>query len=320
MQVPSGSRGAESYSTLDLDSDILVAEILNGSVNSTLPDRDLDFFITFGGFNLKDSIRQGTNTPLQFAYLPADCRIFYTARTVYNYQNLWNYVIDALYRNPSLCVPGSTTYKPADQILDSTGPSADQKKAWATIQPNTIAASVLGWGDLINKKLNSKLSDDSTPFSKRAVLGLSPHPDLPSVIHDVTYNPAICSTCSRLQTCATIPICSVSGGPFSTKQSCKPKCQSVPGSGGCPSGTICFSGYCDTPSSVTQTKKCNALPKTNQKQLETHPPSGLNVPRLPYGRASFGSSQSYRQYAPKAIVRGKVRRGSRRKGTGGDIN
>ncbi|KAL8905274.1 MAG: hypothetical protein Q9207_002745 [Kuettlingeria erythrocarpa] len=45
----------------------------------------------------------------EFQDLPADCRIFYTVATVYNFENLWNYVIDAMWRNPSLCMAGSAT-------------------------------------------------------------------------------------------------------------------------------------------------------------------------------------------------------------------
>ncbi|KAL8771483.1 MAG: hypothetical protein Q9209_003153 [Squamulea sp. 1 TL-2023] len=47
-------------------------------------------------FLKRDSVRKNDPTPLQFQDLPADCRIYYTVSTVYNLDNLWNYVIDAI--------------------------------------------------------------------------------------------------------------------------------------------------------------------------------------------------------------------------------
>ena len=109
MQAVGGTRGAQLYSSFDLDTDISIAKDFNSSLTNVPQNRDnLDILLTFAGFNFKDSIRKGDDTPLQFKYLAADCRIYYTTWTIYNYINLWNYVIDALYRNPSLCVAGST--------------------------------------------------------------------------------------------------------------------------------------------------------------------------------------------------------------------
>lgn len=112
MQTVGGNKGAESYTAYDLDLDSAIAFNLdnsNQSFTSGLPfyQDPVDFILPYAGFNLKDALRKGSNVPLQFTYDPADCRIFYTTWTFYNYINLWNYVIDALYRNPSLCIATS---------------------------------------------------------------------------------------------------------------------------------------------------------------------------------------------------------------------
>ncbi|MCJ1306602.1 hypothetical protein MMC25_000245, partial [Agyrium rufum] len=52
----------------------------------------------------------GSDVPVQFVYEAADCRIFFTPQTIYNYTNLWSYAADATWQNPALCVSGSTGY------------------------------------------------------------------------------------------------------------------------------------------------------------------------------------------------------------------
>lgn len=159
MQVPAGTRGAESYSSFDLDADIDFTISVNESTNASLPNRDVDFYITYAGFNIKDAVRPQSEIPLQFAYEPADCRIFYTVNTVYNQENLWNYVIDAIWRNPSLCIAGSTNYVPPNPTMDTTGPSDEQKQQWKTVQPDSVGSLVLsGYGHV--KRDESAISSE----------------------------------------------------------------------------------------------------------------------------------------------------------------
>ncbi|KAL8948752.1 MAG: hypothetical protein Q9222_005091 [Ikaeria aurantiellina] len=130
MQTPSGSRGAEPYSSAALDTDIAFAESVNATSALYLPqNRDIDFHITYASFNLRDAVRQDdpTTTPLQFMNEPADCRIFYTPRTIYNFENLWNYVIDAMWRNPSLCIAGSASPFAPSHASNPSYSSASQK-------------------------------------------------------------------------------------------------------------------------------------------------------------------------------------------------
>ncbi|KAI1359747.1 hypothetical protein F5Y08DRAFT_349398 [Xylaria arbuscula] len=124
MQAPSGSRGASVYGLDVLDSNIEFAQRLLQwieSPNATfLPNRTLanDVFVLDATVNLRDQVRRDQSTPLQFAYLPADCRIYFTPQTVYNNTGLWQYAADAIWSNSSLCLPGSTGH--TDSI--SAGP------------------------------------------------------------------------------------------------------------------------------------------------------------------------------------------------------
>jgi len=116
MQAPSGSRGARLYTTDVLDANIEFTQLLLQDKGSPevnfLPNRTLalDVFVTFASINLRDQVRKGETIPLQFAYEAADCRIFYTPQTIYNYTALWQYAADAIWSKPSLCVKGSTGF------------------------------------------------------------------------------------------------------------------------------------------------------------------------------------------------------------------
>lgn len=123
MQSPSGSRGAAYYTSDRLDANINYAAQINSTASGFLPSRQEDVFITRLGINLLDQIRKGENIPLQFVYEAADCRIFYTPETIYNYTNLWNYAADAIWSKPSLCVEGSTGYATTNKgATDIKGP------------------------------------------------------------------------------------------------------------------------------------------------------------------------------------------------------
>lgn len=114
MQACSGTRGARAYDIETLDENIAFTDQLLEADNSPLAgfmgDRSSanDIQITSSGFNLRDQVRGEDQIPLQFAYMPADCRIYYTPQTVYNYTNLWKYAADAMWNNATLCVAGST--------------------------------------------------------------------------------------------------------------------------------------------------------------------------------------------------------------------
>ena len=107
MQAIGGVRGAQEYGVFDLGADIARAVAGAPQMASLLPSNKTYLNVTGGSFNLRDQIRQNESFPLQFAYEPADCRIFFTPDTFNNYTNLWLYAANVMWGNGS-CVQGST--------------------------------------------------------------------------------------------------------------------------------------------------------------------------------------------------------------------
>jgi hypothetical protein len=123
MQAASGSRGATSYSAYEIDNDIeritqpstdpdaVDPTLYNETARAQLPNRtDSGVWVKYASINLRNEVREGDATPLQFRYLAADCRIYYTVKNVYNMTQLWHDAVTATWSNPSLCVEDSTGY------------------------------------------------------------------------------------------------------------------------------------------------------------------------------------------------------------------
>ncbi|KAF2231418.1 hypothetical protein EV356DRAFT_518580 [Viridothelium virens] len=108
MQAAGGTRGAELYDTSSLDDDIFEASKLSPNVNASLLSLEQPIWVISATVNLRDQLRPDDTEPLQFKYQPATCRIFYTPSTWTDFTQLWNYAADAIWKNSSLCVPGST--------------------------------------------------------------------------------------------------------------------------------------------------------------------------------------------------------------------
>ncbi|KAL2291764.1 hypothetical protein FJTKL_11958 [Diaporthe vaccinii] len=110
MQGVAAGRGARSYSLSVLDANIGFAQDLLASAGSPdvnfLPNRSTanDVYIVDAGVNLRDQVRQDDETPLQFTYEAADCRIFWTPKTIFNYTALWQYAADAIWSNTTLAL------------------------------------------------------------------------------------------------------------------------------------------------------------------------------------------------------------------------
>ncbi|KAI1756077.1 hypothetical protein F4782DRAFT_320022 [Xylaria castorea] len=128
MQAVGGTRGARSLSTDILDNNINFArELLVGTGEADfLPNRTeaLDVFVVGAAVNLRDQVRAGETTPLQFAYEAADCRIYFTPATVFNYTALWQRAADAIWTDPGLCVAGSTGYATNGATTNSSSTKA----------------------------------------------------------------------------------------------------------------------------------------------------------------------------------------------------
>lgn len=122
MQTASGSRGAQFYDSYNIDADIAVAEAFNATTTNYLPDRNEDVMITYAGINLRDQIRKGSTIPLQFLYDAADCRIFFTQTTWLDYTALWTYAANAIWKDPSMCISGSTGFASTTDSMTTQPP------------------------------------------------------------------------------------------------------------------------------------------------------------------------------------------------------
>ncbi|KAL3425509.1 peptidase S41 family protein [Phlyctema vagabunda] len=130
MQTVGGVKGAEHWSLSQIDRYISLAHEL--AINSTklgtplitqeqlqifetlLPPRLEDFALRFGasgggGVNFRNAYGEGDdNTPIQFVYEAADCRLFYTAENYIRPETVWRAAANAMLMNGS-CVEGSAT-------------------------------------------------------------------------------------------------------------------------------------------------------------------------------------------------------------------
>ncbi|RAL60673.1 hypothetical protein DID88_009991 [Monilinia fructigena] len=174
MQAPSGSRGARDYDTSTLDANIDFTQQLlqnQSSPDATfLPNRteQLSVFVYYADINLRDQVRKNEEIPLQFAYEAADCRIYYTPQTVYNYTNLWQYAADAIWKDSSLCVKDSTGYSSQSQnTTDFTGPlSASAGKTNITDYLSHLTTSPIA--NFILQELNDGLPAVNEGASRNA--------------------------------------------------------------------------------------------------------------------------------------------------------
>lgn len=111
MQAAAGTRGEVSYDLSQIDHDIHSASQYDESASKDLPDTHEPIWVISGSVNLRDRLRPGDDEPLQFKYMPATCRIFYTLDNYANYINLCNRAGDAIWKDSKLCVPGSTGHE-----------------------------------------------------------------------------------------------------------------------------------------------------------------------------------------------------------------
>ena len=211
MQAYAGTRGARNYDAGYLDSDIYGAESLNASSTANLPDRNLDFRLDRAQFNLEDQIRRGENFPLQFAYVAADCRIFYTPKTFFNFTALWQYAADAMWNNSALCVKESTNYPSSGNTTDIIGPSSAQKVAW----------TAAGSGDFPSTPNDQKSIDLSLIIAAN-----SPDDDGGSTLGKPCdpNNPYVSQICGQTFHCVQAPFCTPDGHFDNVSYRCRRSC------------------------------------------------------------------------------------------------
>jgi hypothetical protein len=137
MQAASGSRGAAGYDSFLLDLDFKETIKYDDNTQSQLPNRsDPGMQISFASFNLRDQVRTADDPagpPLQFTYLAADCRLWFTLDNVLNLTTLWHDVAAAAWTDSSRCVTGSTGYAPLS--ANSTATSKPPPASSATSLP-----------------------------------------------------------------------------------------------------------------------------------------------------------------------------------------
>jgi hypothetical protein len=110
MQAASGNRGAALYDSERIDENFAYARQMNSVTNQTLPKRGgTGMRIQYAPINLRDQIRQKDkdSVPLQFQYLPANCRLYYTLANTYNMSRLWRDAAEATWENSKKCVSNS---------------------------------------------------------------------------------------------------------------------------------------------------------------------------------------------------------------------
>ena len=297
MQAVGGSKGALIYDTISLDGDIDTAIQLNASVQSSLPKGrdDLEPVIYYASFNIEDAVRKDSDTPLQFTYEAADCRIYYTHHTVYNYINLWNYVIDALYRNPSLCIASSSASPPMP-VPTSVGAGISAK----FYQP--INAS--------QRRRDLGSSPIRPIFDARAPTPNSefyPEPqELSSFALDARQEASSCPVrncvSSREQACFGVPAC---GLPVTCKKTCNTfnECSKRA------NNNVCERGFCIThdENDKLRSEKCRrSIPISASKAKERGRNSATNG-KVGNSGGSVGSGAS-KKAPPSVTRRAKLKR------------
>ncbi|KAI1640957.1 hypothetical protein F4809DRAFT_588177 [Biscogniauxia mediterranea] len=205
MQAASGSRGARLYSAYSIDDDIDDASSYNDTAANQLPQvRDSGMVVSFASFNLRDQIRDKETIPLQFKYLAADCRIWYTFDNVYNMTALWRDAARATWDDPSLCVDGSTGFAISGNKTAAANPPP---------KPTALTVSIpeVEYDQDLNLEEAGGLPDGHGPVGK------------PDKIK--TCDPKKANTeCSAKQACVSIPV-TCSNKKSKSVYACVSRCQ-----------------------------------------------------------------------------------------------
>ncbi|KAJ5613700.1 hypothetical protein N7528_007354 [Penicillium herquei] len=271
MQAPSGTRGAASYDNLNMDFDISNAHAVNRHDTVLAINRDPTFRVSQATVNLRDQVRRDdpSNTPLQFRYQTADCRIFFTPSTWYNFSNLWNYAAEATWYNRTLCVAKSTT-----NLTDHISPSATSKTQSCSPQQEDTCVMELG----NNYDATYEILDSDDPFTPQNLVQCDMN------ARDCEWN----------HVCREIPVCHKGQEKPVNEPRCLSKCSNSRGSTqGCGPNTRCvplnFTGsssslYHSSGSSPDLTTKPNSretsLPRNSQNHYSGYckPPPRRSCP------------------------------------------
>ncbi|RDL33310.1 Uncharacterized protein BP5553_08749 [Venustampulla echinocandica] len=261
MQAPGLTRGARSYGMDILDANIDYAEALLEWEKDPnpffLPNRTeaLDVFVLAGSINLRDQVRKGEDIPLQFVYEAADCRIFYTPRTVFNYTALWQYAADAIWTNPSLCIKDSTGFS----SINTTKTAIPTASAPPSETPSPAPAKL---GSIIMSMISSPSANQKPILDSKFQVRSTSRDGQPCPTNGECGKGFFCfqtfTTCASgkptlVPTC--VPRCSVNQERCSNNAYCQPLQKEE---SDLQSSFVVVSGFCRPPRSV-------CAPSTNSK-------------------------------------------------------
>ncbi|KAI0127666.1 peptidase S41 family protein [Xylariales sp. AK1849] len=196
MQAASGTRGARAYDAYSLDLDFDSAIAYDPSTQSQLPSRDdTGMYVGQAGFNLRDQVRTAGNPagpPLQFVYLAADCRIFWTLDSVLNMTALWHDAAAAMFDDPSRCVANSIGYTVSTANGTATTPKPPPQST--AVSPD-LPAVVLGDSDPVSSSSPDTLGDKRS--GPRAPVVLCTPADPKQCVPNVSQCHAISVNCDN---------------------------------------------------------------------------------------------------------------------------
>ncbi|GKT89011.1 peptidase S41 family protein [Colletotrichum tofieldiae] len=256
MQAVSGTRGMRMYSNVDLDIDISWIADLNETAKSRLPANrnDTGIYVNYAGFNLRDQLRaDDVSTPLQFHYVAADCRLYFTLDNVYNMSALWHDVARAAFEDPSLCVEGSTGY--TSRSGDGAPKAPPRMPDVRVPSPEPATAFTVDY---------DPLSYDGLPTGQfRASNEVAPNPCNPKAGSNGQCPGGQCQsfypTCNGIKAIVPVSVCAGNCVPFS-------KCAA--------SNTQCFTG---------NTRRSTEFKEQADLLSQSHPSYNFQATLEPYG-------------------------------------
>ena len=138
MQAIGGTRGANVYPWEVIDSivtkfregaaalpDVAPKEGLTKEVLDSFPPPLANLSYAYEGrnkVNVVDILRPGSDVATQFAFQPADCRLFYTKEMILDRTKLWLAAAKVGSGDLSMCVKGSTNQKGRGSDVYTTSP------------------------------------------------------------------------------------------------------------------------------------------------------------------------------------------------------
>jgi hypothetical protein len=171
MQTVGGTKGAQMLHWFDIFKQVQGAVLLSSTqakqqdLNHTALARYSYLPIArsaSAGFNMRDGIRRNDDeqTPLQFLYEPAECRIFYTKQMVLDRSVVWKTVADTVWGEGNACIAGDNSFygKQGNLTAESQERSHkmwsvrddfDIEEAWKGLEVETDIDWFFGKGDCL---------------------------------------------------------------------------------------------------------------------------------------------------------------------------